>query len=359
MKYGLISVIALLFCLLIIGLEYIFHYRLAEEQDDTIARETALRKRLEIRVEGVLYAPTMSSQTEEIQSLSEEIGGDHHSYEMALEIIKEMINTEDEENRKKVEQIKEKLIEVVDPVSIYAKMLDEGDVYHKGYACRRLADLDAVEYKEKIRSFLYDKDRDLSYNSAMALDRLGDTENVAKYILSIQDDRMYSARIINEIFDDFHGDREKLASLLLDECNPYMKNTIIKAVAPYKIEDFREMYIKGATGDDTQMKISCIKALAQFGREEDEQILQMAAQDKDWVIRAAAVRGLSLLKTQSALDSVKNGLFDKQWWVRQAAANSLIKMNISPRDLEDILGGYDRFAADAMKTVLYKTIDNV
>lgn len=33
-------------------------------------------------------------------------------------------------------------------------------------------------------------------------------------------------------------------------------------------------------------------------------------------------------------------------------------MNISPQDLEDILGGYDRFAADAVKNVLYRMIDN-
>ncbi|MEE3429234.1 MAG: HEAT repeat domain-containing protein, partial [Ruminococcus sp.] len=99
--------------------------------------------------------------------------------------------------------------------------------------------------------------------------------------------------------------------------------------------------------------------IAAFGNPEDEQLLQIAAQDKEWVIRAAAIRGLSLLETPSALKSVKNALRDKEWWVRQTAANAITSMDISPSDLEDILGGYDRFAADAVKAVLYKKIDSL
>ena len=105
------------------------------------------------------------------------------------------------------------------------------------------------------------------------------------------------------------------------------------------------------------MKIACVKALSAFGYPEDEQLLQIAAGDKDWVVRAAAVRGLSLLHSQTALATVKHALGDKEWWVRQAAAQSITKMDISPSDLEEILGGYDRFAADAVKNVLYRQVD--
>ena len=38
MTYEIISIAALLLCLLIIGVEYIFHYRLAEQQDDNAVR---------------------------------------------------------------------------------------------------------------------------------------------------------------------------------------------------------------------------------------------------------------------------------------------------------------------------------
>lgn len=356
MTYEIISIIALLLCLLIIGVEYVFHYRLAEQQDDYTLRIEEIRRRLSMRVEGVLFAPTASSRAAEIQSLVKEIDGDFEVYELAVQAMRDYRVQSGDES---VDGIIEEVDAAAKPVEIYAAMLDEGDVYHKSYACRRLADLNAAECADKLRAYVHDNNRDLAYNAAMGLARFGDVDTVAEYLLKIQDDRMYSARIVNEFFDDFTGDRTALAQRLFESCNPYMRNTIIKAVAPYKLEAFRPMYLQGATGNDEQLKIACVKAIAAFGYPEDEQVLQMCAKDKNWVIRSAAVRGLSLLETRTALASVKRALGDREWWVRHAAADSITKMNISPRDLEDILGGYDRFAADAVKNVLYKMIDTV
>ena len=76
MKVELISVIGLLLCLLIIGIEYILHYRLAERQDEYTARVENIMRRLDIHVEGVLFAPTFSSRNAEVKALSDEINGD-------------------------------------------------------------------------------------------------------------------------------------------------------------------------------------------------------------------------------------------------------------------------------------------
>ena len=350
MTYEIISIIALLLCLLIIGIEYIFHYRLAEIQDDNIARLDGIRRRLKMRVEGVLFAPTDRCRADEITSLVKEIDGDFEVYELSIEAMRQYRD-------EGVDVIIDEVNEQAKPVEIYAEMLENGDVYRKSYACRRLSDLGASQYRDELRKYVDSKNRDLAYNAAMGLAKFGDTDVVAEYLLSIQDDRMYSARIVNEFFDVFSGDRVELASRLFETCNPYMKNTIIKAIAHFRLDAFRPMYLSGATGNNQQHKIACIKALAEFGYEEDEQILQMAAKDRDWVIRSSAVRGLSRLNTRTALNTVKRALSDKEWWVRHTAADSIIKMNVSPRDLEDILGGYDRFAADAVKNVLYRMIE--
>ena len=354
MTYEIISIIALLLCLFIIGIEYIFHYRLAEIQDDNTARLDGIRRRLKMRVEGVLFAPTDRCRADEITSLVREIDGDFEVYELSVEAMREYRDQSGDEG---VDRIIDEVNVQADPVAIYAAMLEEGDVYRKSYACRRLSDLGAAEYRDELRKYVDSKNRDLAYNAAMGLAKFGDTDVVAEYLLAIQDDRMYSARIVNEFFDVFSGDRAELAARLFETCNPYMKNTIIKAIAHFRLDVFRPMYIEGATGNDRQHKIACIKALAEFGREEDEQILQMAAKDRDWVIRSSAVRGLSKLSSRTALNTVKRALSDKEWWVRHTAADSIIKMNVSPRDLEDILGGYDRFAADAVKNVLYRMIE--
>ena len=180
-----------------------------------------------------------------------------------------------------VDGIIEEVNEQAKPVEIYAEMLENGDVYRKSYACRRLSDLGASQYRDELRKYVDNKNRDLAYNAAMGLAKFGDTDVVAEYLLSIQDDRMYFARIVNEFFDVFSGDRVELASRLFETCNPYMKNTIIKAIAHFRLDAFRQMYLSGATGNNQQHKIACIKALAEFGYEEDEQILQMAAKDRD------------------------------------------------------------------------------
>ncbi len=356
-KMELISVIALLACLLFIGIEYILHYRLAELQDEHEARVENIRRRLAIHVEGVLFAPTESSRDAEIAALSDEINGDFEVYELALEAIRNYQGSDFHSDPEKMELLIARVNERVKPVEIYGKMLESDDVYHRSYACRRLADLEAAEYHDKIAEFVLDKNRELSYNAAMAMCRMGDVDRVADYLVSIQNDRLYSGRIVNEFFAKFTGSRQALAEKVFEACNPYMRCTVIKTVAEYKIAAFRDMYIQGATGNDFQMKIACVKALAAFGYPEDEQLLQIAAQDKSWVIRSSAIRGLSLLRTPTALHTVKRGLSDKEWWVRQTSAQAITKMNISAKDLEEILGGYDRFAADAMKAVLYRTVD--
>ena len=330
MKIELISVIGLLLCLLIIGIEYILHYRLAERQDEHTARVENIMRRLDIHVEGVLFAPTFSSRNAEVKALSDEINGDFEVYEMALTSIREHKGSRYSSDTEALENLITRINEQVNP---------------------------ALEYRDNIKEYIDSKDRGLAYNAAMALCHMGDVYEVAQYLLSIQDDRLYSGRIINEFFAQFTGDRQELAQLLFEQCNKYMKCTIIKTIAPYKLDAFRPMYIEGASGDDVQMKIACVKALAAFGYPEDEQLLQIAAGDKDWVIRASAVRGLALLHTRTALATVKHALSDKEWWVRQAAAQSITKMDISQSDLEEILGGYDRFAADAVKNVLYRQVD--
>ena len=150
MKIELISVLALLFCLLIIGIEYIMHYRLAELQDEHTARIENIRHRLDVHVEGVLYAPTDSSRESEINALTDEINGDYEVYEMAVSTIRTHKGTSYHDDIEAQDLLIKQIDEKVDPVSIYAKMLDEGNVYHKGYACRRLAEMNAMEYRDKI-----------------------------------------------------------------------------------------------------------------------------------------------------------------------------------------------------------------
>lgn len=330
---------------------------MAQTQDNEKNTNEYLKRQLTVLLESTVYAPTENALNDQINAIAEKINGNAEIYELALRCLNDAKEKHKEDDKGQLEHLKLLLDEKVKPVEIYAIMLKEGDIYHKGYACRRLADMGAEEYKEVFADLTKSADRDLAYNAAMALCTLGDAENVCNYIKQIQADKAYSGRIINEFFYDFNGDRAELARLLLHDCNHYMKCTVIKAIAPFKLYEFKQLYENGFAESDKQLQISCIKALAPFGDPLDEQTFCIAAQNNDWVIRSAALQGLAAINSPTALKVVKNGLYDKEWWVRQNAAKALISMNIKPQDIEEILSGYDRFAADALKSVLYKEIE--
>ena len=354
MNFELICVIAVLVCIIITSSEFLMHYFLAKNLMSEKAEYKDVRHRLEIFIRGALDAPTARCSEYEISSIASLIGTNDLYYDMASDIF-DRYRGEGEDDAT-VTSIEKGINGIVHPVDIFAGMLDEGTVYQKSHACRRLADLEAYEYTDKIAEYIESRDRDLAYNAGMALAQLGNSELVAKYIISIQDDRSYSSRIVDELFGVFSGDRTELAQLSFDKCNDYMKTTIIKAIEPFKLEAFRPIFLAGAVGNDRRLKISCVKALGAFGDERDEQLLQMAATDNDWVIRASAVRGLSKYTTHTALETVKLAIYDKEWWVRRTAASCLISMGVPASMLEEILSGSDRFAADALKSELYRNV---
>ncbi len=357
MHYELIAILCVLFCLFILALEYLWLASLAKRQEDDAKKYDTISQKVYSIVEGILYSPSEASRKNEIKELKKIMKDDVRTFE----IINAQLCFWDEYGEDDAFVNKQEVIDAVyeelKPIELYAKILKKKDKYKIGYACRRLADFDAYDYLNDIYDLSKSKNRNVSYSAAMALSRLGYTDGVAEYILDIQDDKKYSCRIVNEIFDTFSSDRAELAEILLEKCNNYMKAVIIKAIAAYKFEQFEKMYIDGTVSKDMQMRIACIKALGYLAKRENEHILAIAAKDKDWVVRCAAIDGLKRLDTVTAINCVKEGVKDKEWWVRQNAARALADMNVNISVIEDILSGYDKYASDAAKYALYRHVN--
>ena len=352
MNFELWGVIAVIVCALFTASEYLVHFLLARNVTDEKTEYRTARRQLGILVAGLMGAPTARSRRGELLLMKEIVGDNDQYYDMVTDAIEEY--REKGVDPELMDVINQNTIEILDPVSIFDKLLREGNVYQQSYACRRLADLEAIEYVPRFRELVREKERDLSYSAGMALAQLGDSEGVADYLILIQNDKRYSNRIITEVFDEFNGDRTELVSLIFERCNDYMKVSVIKSIKEFKLEKFRPIYKEGAVGDDKQLRLACIRALGAFGDPSDEQILQMGATDQDWVVRNTAIKGLAHLRTKTALETVRMAMYDKEWWVRRTAASALLQMNVSPAVLEEILSGSDRFAADALKSELYK-----
>ena len=356
MQYELLAVLSVIFCLLLLGGEYLWLAVLAKKQEDSQNRYAAAEQKIQSMVEGILYSPTAASRQNETALLKELMGNDTRLFEMISAQLCFWEEYGDEETFGDKEAVIDSVYEALDPIKLFSDILRSGNKYRIGYACRRLADYDAFDYLGDIYKLSKGKNRDIAYNAAMALARLGYTDGVAEYILRIENDKRYSFRIVHELFATFSSDRAELAAQVLAACDDHMKTVVIKAIAPYGFERFHQLYREGTTSRNTDMRIACVRALGALADPADEHTLLTAAKDREWVVRSAAVKGLQRLGTPAAVQGVKEATKDKEWWVRQAAAYSLIDMNVNIAEIEEVLSGYDKYASDAVKYALYRSV---
>lgn len=357
MTYELFAVIGIIVCLFLLGLEYLWLYILAVKQEKHTTKSNYAKKQAKKIVEGIMFSPTYRSRESELASLKDLVGNDCE----ILDTVYEEVNRWKKEGNGDFAAVRSDIFAEIDstlkPVEVYAELLKNGNRHDKCYACRRLADFKAADYANDIGKLVTDKNRTTAYNAAMALSVFGDCERVAKYIVSLEDDKKFSTRVVYEIIADFGGNLVDLVLLILKNCNESMKATVITAVAPYGLKEFTDIYIAGSTSTNDNMKIACVKALAGLKNVEFEHNLIVAAKDKNWVVRIAAIKGLSAFQTKEAVENVKQATKDKEWWVRQVAASALLGMSVKIKDIDEIMKGYDRYAADAVKNSLYREID--
>ncbi|MDE6659319.1 MAG: HEAT repeat domain-containing protein [Eubacterium sp.] len=357
MHYEWFAIICIIFCFLILGLEYLWLTIFAKKQDDDKNKYETVSFKVTNMIEGILYSPTESSRKNETEALKDLMGDDTKIFEMISAQLEFWDEYGDEETFENKSEVIDSIYEAVDPINLFAGILKSEDKYKVGYACRRLADFDAYDYLNDIIEFSKSKNRDIAYNAAMALSRLGYTEGVAEYILSIENDRKYSARIINELFDGFSADRAELAGAVLKDCGEYMQTVVIKAISHYRLHQFEDVFIKGTVSKNKNMRIACVKAIGDLENPANEHILMVAAKDREWVVRLSAIKGLEKIATPNAINTIKESLKDKEWWIRSAAANALVDMNVSIAEIEEVLDGYDKYASDAIKYALYRTVN--
>ena len=94
--------------------------------------------------------------------------------------------------------------------------------------------------------------------------------------------------------------------------------------------------------------------MSAIGTMDLKKYLIIATRDKDWLIRLAAIPGLEKIGDTDSLETLAKITTDEQWWIRRRAAEALVRADVKMLYVEKIIQEYDRFAADAVKEVLYK-----
>lgn len=356
MRYELVAILAVIACVIILLLEYLWLYILADRQEEKTVKYDQAYLTINSFFDNILASPTETARRDEVKALSEYLKDDHTLTDMACDRLLYFLEIKEELIPGKQQGV-DLIYEALQPIAYYAGYLEDNDIYRKSYACRKLADFNAVEKIESVKKLLESKNRDLRYNAAMALSRLGDRGAVIQFIQECNKDEKYSSRIMNEMITIYTGDMYELVNEIFEDASAYTKATVIKAIAPMRIEKLVPMYLQGLNSKDDNLKIAYVKALSAFGNPEFTHELIVAANDKNWVVRCAALKGLSLIHSDESINAVTKALTDEDWWVRQSAAKAITALNPGVEYFEKILKDYDKYASDALKYSLYKQID--
>lgn len=351
-SYAIIAIILTILALLIIGGQYLWLFALAHEEEEYAKKYDEANKNITRIFETIIYYSTEDELEIELKALKDYVGEDKLRIDILSTKIIDMFqndNVSDEERG-----ISFRVLKYVEIIEFYKKLLDKGDFYEKSFACRKLALFDVEQQIPQIRKYIKSQNKELSYNAAMALSAFGDKESIVDFILSCEKNFSYSHRIILEIMDNYMGDLAALSKEVFEKCDDYIKSTVIKGLAGKDYPEFEIMYVQGLSSKNPSIKIACAKALARTGKPEYEFPLIVAANDKNWVVRSNVVKQLGQFNSQQSINALIEATKDKEWWVRYSAAKALVDLDINLEYIEQVLGGYDKYASDAVKFALYK-----
>lgn len=356
MSYEQIAILGIIICVLVVVAELLWLFSLAEGQESHAKKRFAAVEYIDNSLGMILNYPTEATLKTETEALKEFVGDDQMRMDIMSDRILDVLFLEqyDDEQKAAACYLNDQIV----PLDFYRDMLHDGNQYEKAFACRKIATFAGEDEIPEIRKLMDVRNADVSYNAAMALSAFGDEESVVQFILNCEKNFRYSHRIILELLDVYGGDMLPLAKRIFEQCDDdYIKSTIIKGISDFKFTEFEDMYIEGVGSKNNNIKIACIKALGKIGRKEYEQALITASRDQSWVVRATAVKELGILHTENCLSALEEATQDKEWWVRYNAAKTLVECDRTWEHIESVLGGYDKFAADAVKYALYKKYD--
>lgn len=341
-------------CIFVIIVEYIWLYILSARSEEITTKHREAEIEIVKKIETIIYSPTRVSQESEVNDLKEYIQGDRVKMDILTEKMMCLLSETSEEKQEMHHMAFYMIYMAIDPTDYYTSVLMNGNIYDKAFACRKLSDYCAQEKIQTIRKLAFSKNKELSYNASITLSVLGDEEGVLQVILGYEKNYELSHRIIVEMLEEYSGDFETLAQMLLSQGNEYIKAAVVKALAKYKFDSFEKIYLQYLQEGSINLKIAALRALGMLAKKEYEHDLIIASNHKEWAVRSAAVKAMRKIPTENIFNAIVQSTKDSEWWVRYNAAKTLVAMDHDCIYIEKILNGYDRFATEAVKHALYQ-----
>lgn len=360
-----LAVILLISGIVLILLEMLWLYVVSQHQEEYLNRKYLENKAAKDMLDAVLGSPSPATREKEIDRLVANACVDHETLLSMVAAYSKYNNNRDKMIPER-QRILDEVMERFDPVPKLLDAMKSENNYTRAYICRCFGDLHAVSAAGDIRKCLKSRNQILCYNAGMALSVLGDEEGVITFLIQCENKRFYSSQIFYELIGKYTGDKVALVRHYFenepDANSPYrdvdrfnmMRVTLIQAVKNDRLEDLKDIYIEGFLGKMPELRLACVKAMASLGTPDLKKYLIIATRDSDWLLRLSAIPGLEKIGDQESLETLARITTDEQWWVRRRAAEALVRADVKMLYVEKIIQEYDRFAADAVKEVLYK-----
>lgn len=210
--------------------------------------------------------------------------------------------------------------------------------------------------KPSIKQMVIENNLYCRENALKALYSFGDAQAVAESLLLMDNSGVFHhIKLITDGLLTFEGNHETLISILwndFEKHSPSMQVAILN-------------YIRFKTGNHCSKVLEILKdkkyddevrysAIRYFGRyyykEAYYVLINMLLDTSEAKFNYAVISATALgnYPGQETIDALKKALHSSVWYIRLNAAQSLIKLDVDPLELTDILNGNDRYAREIL-----------
>ncbi len=220
-----------------------------------------------------------------------------------------------------------------------------------------IGELQLIEYAPYVEKLLarHGKRVEVQYTCCMCLAKLGQAEALINYFHHAATPLGLSFRMLQEIFDEYQGNRLVFVQQLLQQSTDnYIKRSCIKSIGKNGLVELIPLimpYLDEPEGN-LNFIIDTMRALGQLQAKDAGPIIANYASTTRFEIKIAIIYALSNIDLNSYVDTIINFLFDARWAVRYRAAQALVQYDDKSYVFAKIREKKDRYASEIFAFML-------
>lgn len=243
-------------------------------------------------------------------------------------------------------------------------IFDAAEIYRKKPAMERalfayfismLPRKAAEEYRRMGEIFLSYLDRSTVYcreNVLQALYRLGNEDALIQALRLFQENGWYhDSKLISDGMAEFRGDKAALARRLWNQTwDDEMKAALIRFMSRLD-EDMTDLVLPELTAGHYEARFAAARYFGvHISRKAEPALLEILWEDEG--VAAAAAQALGSYPGEETKQALKQALRSRNWHVRRNAAKSLMRMELSEKEIAELRTDEDRYAREMFVYVL-------